>query len=257
MSGEYKQRALITGATSGIGKATALAFAKAGIDVALVSRSTDKLMAVAETVKHTEVDAKVYTVDLSNIGQVEAQISSVAADFGGIDILVNNAGIGYTGALCDTPLADWQQVIDLNLTSVFQCIMGVLPGMRERLSSRKARATSLKQDYPTGGTIINIVSIAGKQAFANWGAYCVSKAGLIALSQTLAQEERQHGIRVTAICPGSVNTELWDTPTVKANFDRSHMLTPEIVAQSILYTALLPQQAVVDELTIMSSAGVL
>jgi NADP-dependent 3-hydroxy acid dehydrogenase YdfG len=87
------------------------------------------------------------------------------------------------------------------------------------------------------------------------GAYCASKAGLLALSQTLAQEERPHGIRVTAICPGAVNTELWDT--VGADFDRSKMLSPEIVAQSIVYTALLPQQAVIDELTLMPSVGVL
>jgi short-subunit dehydrogenase len=107
------------------------------------------------------------------------------------------------------------------------------------------------------GTIINVASIAGKQAFSNWGAYSVSKAGVIALSQALAQEERVHGIRVTAICPGAVNTELWDTETVHANFDRSKMLTPEIVAQSILHTALLPPQAVIDELILMPSAGVL
>jgi short-subunit dehydrogenase len=256
MSGEHKQRALITGASSGIGKATALAFAKAGIDVALVSRSTEKLTSVAEAIQNVGAEAKVYTVDLSQITQVEAQISAIAEDFGGIDILVNNAGIGYTGALRDTPLADWQQVIDLNLTSVFQCIMGVLPGMRERISSRKLPISNFSGHHTTG-TIINIVSIAGKKAFSNWGAYCVSKAGLIALSQTLAQEERQHGIRVTAICPGAVNTELWDTATVQADFDRSNMLTPEIVAQSVLYTALLPQQAVIDELILMSSAGVL
>jgi short-subunit dehydrogenase len=256
MSGEHKQRALITGASSGIGKATALAFAKAGIDVALVSRSTEKLASVAEAAQNAGVQAKVYTVDLSQIVQVEAQMAAIAKDFGDIDILVNNAGIGYTGALRDTPLADWQQVIDINLTSVFQCIMGVLPGMRERLSSRKLRAETSSKHHTTG-TIINIVSIAGKQTFANWGAYCVSKAGLIALSQTLAQEERQHGIRVTAICPGAVNTELWDTTTVQADFDRSNMLTPEIVAQSVLYTALLPQQAVIDELILMSTAGVL
>jgi len=84
----------------------------------------------------------------------------------------------------------------------------------------------------------------------------VSKAGLIALSKTLAAEERVHGIRVTVICPGAVNTELWDTQTVHLDFDRSAMLTPEIVAQSILHTAI-PEQAVVEELTLMPSAGVL
>ena len=240
MSVEHKRRALITGASSGIGKATALAFAKAGIDVALVSRSIHKLTPVCEAVSHTGVEAKAYEIDLACVSQVQEKIQAIALD-GDIDILVNNAGMGYTGTLTETPLSDWQRVIDLNLTSVFQCIMGILPRMRTRRT----------------GTIINISSIAAKQAFSNWGAYSVSKAGLIALSQTLAQEERAHGIRVTAISPGAVNTELWDTETVNANFDRSKMLTPEIVAQSILYAALLPQQAVIDELTIMPSAGAL
>ncbi|OUL33010.1 short-chain dehydrogenase [Nostoc sp. T09] len=241
MSVEPKRRALITGASSGIGKATALAFAKAGIDVALVSRSLEKLEAVAVAAKHTGVEARSYAVDLASVWQVKEQIQAIANEFGDIDILVNNAGIAYTATLSETPLEDWQQVINLNLTSVFQCIMGILPGMRDR----------------GRGTMINVASIAGKQAFSNWGAYSVSKAGVIALSQALAQEERVHGIRVTAICPGAVNTELWDTETVHANFDRSKMLTPEIVAQSILHIALLPPQAVIDELILMPSAGVL
>ena len=149
--------------------------------------------------------------------------------------------MGYTGDLSETPLSDWQRVIDLNLTSVFQCIQGILPMMRDRQQ----------------GTIINVVSIAGKQVFPGWGAYCVSKFGLMALSQTLAAEERSRGIRVTAICPGSVNTPIWDTDTVSVNFDRAAMLTPEIVAQSILQTALLPKQAVIEELTLVASAGIL
>ncbi|MBF2065600.1 MAG: SDR family oxidoreductase [Calothrix sp. C42_A2020_038] len=238
---EQKRRALITGASSGIGKATALAFAKAGIDVALVSRSLPRLTTVVEATEHAGVEAKAYAVDLAAIGEVQEKMQHIAQDFGNIDILVNNAGMGYTSRLSETPLSEWQRVVDLNLTSVFQCIMGILPNMRVRGT----------------GTIINVVSIAGKQAFPNWGAYCVSKAGLLALSQTLAQEESVYGIRVTAICPGSVNTELWDTDTVNADFDRSKMLTPEVVAQSILHTALLPQQAVIDELTLMPSAGVL
>ncbi len=174
MSFEQKQRALITEASSGIGKATALAFAKAGINVALVSRSIDKLEAVATAARQTGVEAKAYAIDLACVWEVKEKIQAIAHDFGNIDILVKNAGIAYTGTLSETPL-----------------------------------------------------------------------------------EERAHGIRVTAICPGAVNTELWDTETVHVNFDRTKMLTPEIVAQSILHTVLLAQQAVVDELILMSSAGAL
>lgn len=231
-----KPKALITGASSGIGKATALEFAKAGIDVALVSRSIDKLTAVAHAAAATGVKAKAYELDLAAVEQVQEQIKLIALDFGGIDILVNNAGIGYTGTLSETPLADWLTVINLNLTSVFQCIVGILPTMRAR-----------------GGTIINVASIAGKQQFPGWGAYSVSKAGLIALSKTVAAEERDRGIRVTAICPGAVDTELWDA--LDSGFDRKAMLTPQIVAQSILHTALLPKSAVIEELTLMPSAG--
>lgn len=239
MTNLSKPKALITGASSGIGKATAIEFAQAGIDVALVSRSFDKLTAVARVAQATGVKAKAYELDLAEVEQVKEQIKLIALDFGGIDILVNNAGIGYIGTLSETPLADWLKVINLNLTSVFQCIVGILPTMRNRGS----------------GTIINVASIAGIQPFPGWGAYSVSKAGLIALSKTIAVEERDRGIRVTAICPGAVNTELWDT--LDSDFDRKAMLTPQIVAQSILHTALLPKSAVIEELTLMPSTGTL
>ena len=236
-----KRRALITGASSGIGKETALAFAKAGIDVALVGRSLDKLTEVEKQVRKAGVDARAYVIDLAIIDRVKDQISSLVEDFGFVDILVNNAGMGYTGTLLETPLADWRQVMDLNLTSAFQCIQAVLPSMRDRRR----------------GLIINIASNAGREVFPGWGAYSVSKAGMITLSRILAAEERSNGVRVTTLCPGAVNTPLWDTSTVQADFDRSGMLTPEAVAQSILHTVLLPEQAVVEALTLMPSAGAL
>lgn len=239
MTSSIQRRALITGASSGIGRATALAFANAGIHVALVSRSVDQLKQVASEAQKAGVEAKVYPLDLAKVDQVHEQIDSIVAAFGPLDILVNNAGMAYTGDLINTPLADWQRVIDLNLTSVFQCIKGVLPGMRDQ----------------GNGLIINVVSVAGQQTFPNWGAYCVSKFGLMALSKTLAMEERGNGIRVTAICPGSVNTPIWDTETVQADFDRSAMLTPEVVAESILHIASLPPEAVIEELTLMPSIG--
>lgn len=241
MTSPIERRALITGASSGIGKATALEFAKAGIDVALVSRSPENLEAVANAARSLGVKAKAYALDLAELSQVKAGISAIAADFAPIDILVNNAGMGYTNTLSETPLADWQQVIDLNLTSVLQCILGILPAMR----------------HQKRGTIINVASIAGVQPFPGWGAYSVSKAGLIALSKTLAAEERDQGIRVVTINPGAVNTPIWDSQTVQVELNRAAMLTPEIVAQSILHLAMLPETAVIESVNLMPSAGAL
>jgi NADP-dependent 3-hydroxy acid dehydrogenase YdfG len=233
------QYALITGASSGIGKATALTFAKAGIHLALVGRNPQKLEVVAEQARLLGVEARVFIVDLAEVSQVREKIATIAAELPRLDIVINNAGMGYTNGLLETPLADWQRVIDLNVTSVFQVIQGVLPTLR-----------SQKQ-----GTIINLSSVAAHQAFPNWGLYCVSKFGLLALTKTLAAEERSYGIRAISMSPGSVHTELWDTDTVQADFDRSAMLTPEVVADSILYAAQMPQGAVIEELILLPNAG--
>lgn len=236
------RRALITGASTGIGRATAMAFAKAGFDVALVSRSSDKLQVLADEINAiASVKAQSFPLDLGVIEQVKEKVEVILGSFGPVDVLVNNAGMGYTGELNQMPLTDWCQVIDLNVTSVFQCIQAVLPGMRERNS----------------GMIINVASIAARQAFPEWGAYGISKAAVVALSKAISVEEREHGIRVVTILPGAVNTPLWDTDTVQADFDRSGMLTPDLVANAILQTALLPPSAVVEELTIMPSGGAL
>jgi NADP-dependent 3-hydroxy acid dehydrogenase YdfG len=231
--------ALITGASSGIGKATALAFAKAGINLLLVGRSQKRLQSVLGAARAVGVQATAHEIDLAQLPLVCAQITQLIHNHGAIDILVNSAGTAYTNPLMDTPLADWQNILDLNLSSVLQVTQGVLPQMRQQQS----------------GTIINVVSIAGQQVFPNWGAYSVSKFGLVALSKALAAEERANGIRVTAIYPGSVNTPLWDQQQVQADFDRSAMLTAEAVAESILHTANAPLTATIEELTIMPSAG--
>ncbi|MEM6252622.1 MAG: SDR family oxidoreductase [Cyanobacteria bacterium P01_D01_bin.156] len=236
------RRALITGASTGIGRATALAFANAGFDVALVSRSADKLQAlVTEIETVSSVHAVSFPTDLGVVNQVREKIADIIQKFGPVDVLVNNAGMGYTGYLNEMPLHDWCQVLDLNVTSVFQCIQAVLPAMREHSS----------------GMIINVASIAARQAFPEWGAYSISKAAVVALSKAISVEEREHGIRVVTIFPGAVNTPLWDTDTVHADFDRTGMLTPDLVANAILQTALLPAGAVVEELTIMPSGGTL
>lgn len=234
-------RVLITGASSGIGEASAIAFAKAGFDVALVARSQQKLAVLARGLTALGVKAESFVIDLADLDQVKAKIAQVVDSFGPIDVLLNSAGMGYTSSLEVMPLADWQQVMGLNVTSVFQVVQAVLPGMRQR-----AR-----------GMIINISSIAATQAFPEWGAYGVSKAALVALSEAISAEESTHGIRVVTLSPGAVNTSLWETATVQADFDRSRMLSPETVAQTIVHTALLPPEAVISKLTLTPAQGAL
>ncbi len=236
-----KKRAIVTGASSGIGKAVTLALAHAGIDLALVGRSTERLEAVAASAREQGVDVQTYAFDLLELDQVKTKFEAIAAELGQVDVLINNAGMGYTGSLEQTSLADWQQVIDLNLTSAFQVTLGVLPRMRQQQQ----------------GQIINVSSIAAKTAFPEWGAYCVSKAALNALSQAIAAEERANGIRVTTVMPGAVNTPIWDTETVDADFDRAMMLTPENVAETILQVVQLPAGANIEEIVVTPSAGAL
>ncbi|MFS8910269.1 SDR family oxidoreductase [Synechococcus sp. H60.3] len=234
---KFPERALITGASRGIGKAVALRLAEEGIAVALVARSHPDLLAVQAEIQAKGGKAEVFPIDLADLTALPQQLQALLDRFGVCDVLVNNAGIAQVGPLATLSLSDWQRVIDLNLTAAFLCAQAVLPGMRQQRC----------------GTIVNIISIAGKRAFPNWGAYCASKFGLLGFSQALAAEERQHGIRVTSLCPGAVDTPLWDT--VQVDFDRSQMLSPEWVADLVAHIVRLPRGAVVEDLTLMPAAG--
>ncbi len=230
------KKVLVTGGSKGIGKEVVLELAKAGAIVAIASRQVPENL--AELGIH-----RAYSIDLAEVDSVSAKVQTIINDLEGLDILINSAGMAYTAEILETSLADWQKVLNLNLTSVFECIRAVLPTMRSQNS----------------GTIINIASIAAKQAFPTWGAYSASKFGLLGLTQALAAEERGHGIKVMAICPGSVNTPLWDTlaPEVSANFDRKAMLDAKTVAVMIMTMLSLPANATIQELVLMPNAGVL
>ena len=209
--------------------------------MALVARSADKLLTLVQELTALGGRAQHFVIDLSKIETVKAELQAAIAQFGPIDVLINNAGIGYTGALADMPLADWQQVITLNLTSVFQVVQAALPRLRQSDS----------------GLIINIASIAARQAFPEWGAYGVSKAALVALSAAIAAEESANGVRVVTVSPGAVDTPIWDSPSVQASFDRTAMMSSATVAQTVLHTALLPPNAVISHLTITPAQGAL
>ncbi len=231
------KRAIVTGASSGIGKEVAIRLLQAGAQVSLVSRNPDRILSELPAGSN----AKGYAIDLGDISQVEAKVKAIVADMGGVDIVINNAGMAYIGELIDMPLAEWQKLFDLNLTSVFQCLQAVLPSMRSQKN----------------GTIINVASVAGKQGFPNWGAYCASKFALLGLTQAIAAEEQPHGIKVMSICPGSVDTPLWDTlgDKVPPSFNRAAMLRPATVAESIMTLVNLPDDAIINELLLMPNAG--
>ncbi|MCY7332175.1 MAG: SDR family oxidoreductase [Pseudanabaena sp. CAN_BIN31] len=231
------KKAIVTGASSGIGKEVALMLLQAGAQVSLVSRNPDCILGDLPA----NSNAKGYAIDLGDISQVAAKMQAIVTDMGGVDILINNAGMAYIGEIIDMPLDEWQKLFALNLTSVFQCLQATLPTMRSQKS----------------GTIINVASVAGKQGFPNWGAYCASKFALLGLTQAIAAEEQPHGIKIMSICPGSVDTPLWDTlgDKVPPSFNRSAMLRPATVAESIMTLVNLPADAVINDFVLMPNAG--
>jgi short-subunit dehydrogenase len=233
--------ALITGASKGIGAASARLFAQAGYDLLLVARNTAALAALAAELTPLGVRVETAGIDLGSADSIAPALAELL-DRGLLpNVVINNAGVAATASLSQMPLAEWQWLVQLNLTSVFQVCQAVLPALR----------------HGPGGLIINVSSHAARQAFPDWGAYCVSKAALASFSRCLAEEERCHGIRVTTLTLGAVNTPLWDSETVHSSFDRRAMLCVDTAAEALFYLAQQPPSQVVEDLTLMPSAGAL
>lgn len=233
--------ALITGASRGIGAASAELLAKNGHDLLLVARSLDALEQQADALRQWGGRVEVAAIDLARPETIAAPLTALCGGGNSPTVVINNAGVAYTGSLATMPLERWQWLLQLNLTSVLQVCQVVLPMLRQA----------------GGGRIINISSHAARNAFPDWGAYCVSKAALASLSRCLAEEERAHGIGVSTLTLGAVNTPLWDSESVDSSFDRRAMLDPHRVAEAVLYLAQQPPAQQVDDLTLMPAAGVL
>lgn len=186
-----KKVAIITGATSGIGRATALCFAKAGANIAVVGRKRDVVNEVCETIKENKVGALPVTADITNEADARRVVAETVSKFGRIDILVNAAGIVSNGTVEDTLLDSWDKMMNINLRSVFHLMQLALP----HLAKKK-------------GNIVNVSSVTGLRAFPGVLAYCVSKAGLDQLTRCSALELAPKGIRVNAVNPGVVVTNI-------------------------------------------------
>jgi 3-oxoacyl-[acyl-carrier protein] reductase len=184
--------ALITGAGRGIGRATAIAFAKEGINLGLVGRTSANLENVVKELEEYDVQVTMATADVSDNESVIAAVDHIKSELGSIDILINNAGIGKFAKFLEQSPEDFKSMIDVNLMGTYYVTRAVLPGMIEQSS----------------GDIINISSTAGERGGAVTSAYSASKFGLLGLSESLMQEVRKHNIRVTALTPSTVATDL-------------------------------------------------
>jgi NAD(P)-dependent dehydrogenase (short-subunit alcohol dehydrogenase family) len=205
--------ALVTGASRGIGLAIARSLAGMGARVGLCARDPKRLADAASELQREGGGVLSIPADVRRADEIASLVRQIEQSLGPIDILVNNAGIGYFGPIQEASEANWDAVLDTNLKAVFLLTKAVTPGMIVRRS----------------GDVINIASLAGKNSFTGGGIYCASKWGLLGLTQCMAEDLRPYGIRVCAVCPGSVATDF----SPHTGRDTSKMLQPEDVAHAV------------------------
>jgi 3-oxoacyl-[acyl-carrier protein] reductase len=222
--------ALVTGATHGIGRATAFALGRAGYRVGVCARTAPKVAALVEELRAAGIEAVGRAGDVAEAGDAAAIVEQVAAALGEVGVLVNNAGLLIARPIAELTLEDWDATMATNLRSLFLMTRAVLPPMRA-----KGR-----------GDIVNVASLSARNGFAGGTAYAASKHAVLGFGRSLMLELRKEGIRVITICPGSVDTGmLRDQPMLKADPDR--ILQPDDVAEAILHTLRLPDRALASE----------
>ena len=230
LSGKF---AVVTGGTKGIGKAIAEALATAGASVAICARSQAEITATVAGITPLIRGIVIgKAVDLINSEEVAGFFEFVDSEFGGIDILVNNAGVGIFRSVRDLTISDWRTTLETNLSAVFYCCHEALPRMISR----------------GGGSIINISSLAGKNAFAGGAAYNASKFALNGFSEALMLDHRNDNIRVTYVMPGSVDTGFGGIP------DRAAWkIAPQDVAQVVMDILAMPVRTLISRVELRPS----
>jgi 3-oxoacyl-[acyl-carrier protein] reductase len=228
--------ALVTGAGKGIGKAIAVALAQEGAHVGLVARTEKDISAVAKEITALGVKTSVATADVSNRAEVEAAVAKVQQDLGPIDILINNAGTATFGKFLELEPEAWEHQIRVNVFGVYYTTRAVLPQMIERKA----------------GDIVNISSTAGKSGSPVTSAYSASKFAVFGLSESLMQEVRKHNIRVTALAPSTVVTDMANRANLITG-DAERVMHPEDFAELIIAQLKLNPRVFVKEASIFST----
>jgi 3-oxoacyl-[acyl-carrier protein] reductase len=224
--------AWITGASRGIGRAIAVALAHKGAAVALFARGADGLYAVAHEISACGGRAVVAPLDVADEGGVLAAIEQALAALGAPSILVNCAGIGVFRPVLETTVEEWDRVMAVNARGAFLMCRAAAPHM-----------VAAGQ-----GCIINIASVVSVKGYVNQGAYTASKHALLGLTKVLAQELQPHGVRVHAVCPGGVDTDL--IADARPDLDRSALMRPEEIADLVVFLASQRGQAIVDQINV-------
>jgi 3-oxoacyl-[acyl-carrier protein] reductase len=223
--------ALVTGAGRGIGKAIAVALARAGCRVVLSARTQEQLDEVVSAIRASNGQAHVVRADLTKDDDIQLLTGSILKTWGEVDILINNAGWGKRAPVVRGKIEDWDQTFRLNLRAPMILAKSVLAGMIAKGQ----------------GAVINIGSVSGKSGEADGAAYAASKFGLIGFTQSLYEEVREYGIKVSVILPGFVDTPM--IPPVK-HLDRARMIRPEDVADAVMFVLNSPPTCCPVEMTV-------
>jgi 3-oxoacyl-[acyl-carrier protein] reductase len=226
--------AVVTGATEGIGRATAFALGRAGARVAICARTEANVHATARALKADGIDAIGMPCDVSDPACVEAFTAFVTRERGTPQVLVNNAGIGRFRSLVELSLEEWDETMGVNVRSLYLVTRAFLQGMLNAGT----------------GTIVNIASLAGKNGIEGGTAYCASKHAVLGFSKSLMLEVRKRGLRVVAICPGSVATPFTEKQRDRMPHNRDRVLSADDVAHAVLSTLTVSDRAMISEVDI-------
>ncbi len=226
-------RCVVTGGSTGIGLATAKQLAAAGGRVAICARTEETLEAAATELRETGAEILSLRVDVSQEEEVDSLVRAVNEAWGGADLLVNNAGIGVFGTFVDLDIDDYDRVFGVNVRGLFLCSRAFAPGMVEQ----------------GGGVIVNVASLAGKNAFAGGAIYSASKHAVMGMSKSMMLDLRPHGVRVLTVCPGTVYTPFFDRVD-QFNPVEERSLQADDVAEMILHVVRLSERATVSEFEI-------